>query len=53
MDAVIRFLRDERRCCPFASFSLEADAGNGPIRLRMTGAPGTRELIEAAYPPPG
>ncbi len=39
----------ERMCCPFFSFSLAYDRGNGPIRLGVTGPVGAKEVLKAAY----
>jgi len=39
----------ERVCCPFLSFSLALDPGDGPIRLEITGPPGTKDVLKAAY----
>ncbi len=39
----------ERVCCPFLSFSLAIDRGNGPIRLGITGPAGTKDVLKAAY----
>jgi len=37
----------ERECCPFMRFELAADPGMGPVTLRMTGPPGTKEFIKS------
>jgi hypothetical protein len=47
LDEVSRFVSLERRCCPFLSFSIDVEAEDGPIYLRVSGPPGSRELIEA------
>ncbi len=39
----------ERVCCPFLSFSLALDQGDGPIRLGVTGPAGTKDVLKAAY----
>ncbi len=39
----------ERVCCPFLSFSLALDQGDGPIRLGITGPAGTKDVLKAAY----
>lgn len=41
-----RFVENERRCCPFLTFSLEVAAG-GTVRLRLTGPAGTAEFLDA------
>jgi hypothetical protein len=35
----------ERQCCRFLTFRIVAEPDNGPIRLEITGPPGTREMI--------
>lgn len=37
---------DERLCCPFLDIDLRFDRENGPLWLRLTGRPGTREFIK-------
>ncbi len=44
---VARFVANERKCCPFLHIEVEIAPGAGPMWLRLTGPPGTRELIEA------
>jgi hypothetical protein len=46
-DEAARFVANERRCCPFLHFELSVAPADGPVRLRMTGPPGTRALLEA------
>lgn len=47
LEAVARFVANERRCCPFLNFELAVAAASGPLWLRMTGPEGTREVLEA------
>ena len=44
----------ERLCCPFFDIALRFDRENGPLWLRLTGRPGTKEFIkeEFAISPP-
>jgi len=35
----------ERLCCPFFDIDLRFDRENGPLWLRLTGRPGTKEFI--------
>ena len=35
----------ERRCCPFFNLQIEAEPNDGPLWLRMTGAPGIKQFI--------
>jgi hypothetical protein len=46
IEALARFIENERRCCPFVTFALVAD-GSDDVGLRMVGPPGTRELLQA------
>ncbi len=36
----------ERRCCPFLTFHVIAEASCGPVWLQVTGPAGTREFLE-------
>jgi hypothetical protein len=36
----------ERLCCPFFDIDLRFDRENGPLRLRLTGRPGTKKFIK-------
>jgi hypothetical protein len=36
----------ERLCCPFFDIDLHLDRENGPLWLRLTGRPGTKEFIK-------
>jgi hypothetical protein len=46
-DQVARFVANERRCCPFLTFTVEVAPAAGPLWLRLTGPTGTREFLEA------
>lgn len=37
----------ERRCCPFFTFDLELVKHDGPLWLRITGAPGVKAFIRS------
>src|SRR6266481_3073998 len=39
----------ERLCCPFFDIALRFDRENGPLRLRLTGRPGTKEFIKEEF----
>ena len=47
LEAVARFVENERRCCPFLAFALTLDPDCGPLWLRMTGPTGTRAVLDA------
>ncbi len=49
-DDVALWLANERRCCPFLTFELELEAGEGPIWLRITGPKGTDAFLHTALP---
>ena len=44
---LVRFIDNERKCCPFMTFVLEMGPQEGPVWLRMTGPEGTREVLKA------
>ena len=37
----------ERRCCPFFDLAVRLDREGGPLWLRLTGRPGTKDFIKA------
>jgi hypothetical protein len=39
----------ERLCCPFFDIDLRLDRENGPLWLRLTGRPGTKEFIKMEF----
>src|SRR5205809_3448296 len=39
----------ERLCCPFFEVDLRFDRENGPLWLRLTGRPGTKEFIKEEF----
>jgi hypothetical protein len=39
----------ERLCCPFFEIDLRFDKENGPLWLRLTGRPGTKEFIKEEF----
>lgn len=47
LEAVARFVANERKCCPFLTFELTLAPESGPLWLRMTGPEGTRAVIDA------
>jgi|SRR5579859_6430934 len=44
---LLRFIDNERKCCPFMTFHIQIGPHAGPIWLRMTGPKGTREVLQA------
>jgi hypothetical protein len=42
---IARFVENERRCCPFLTFSIEVTPDSG-VRLRLLGPPRTREFLD-------
>src|ERR1700748_2049706 len=40
---------EERLCCPFFDIDLRFDRENGPLWLRLTGRPGTKEFIKMEF----
>ena len=49
-DDVARWITNERRCCPFLTFTLELAPDAGPMWVRLAGPAGTRELLDAELP---
>lgn len=47
LEAVTRFVSNERLCCPFLRFELRLESGEGPLWLRMMGPPGTPAMLRA------
>ncbi len=47
------FIAVERRCCPFFTFELIFDPGEGPLWLRLRGGEGVKEFIRAGLNAPG
>ena len=45
-DDVARFVSNERRCCPFLSFTIEVSPENGTLWLRLAGPEGTRAVLD-------
>ena len=41
---------EERVCCPFLNIDLRFSIEGGPLWLRLTGRPGTKEFIKADVP---
>ena len=40
----------ERQCCPFMTFNLRLEPGNGPIWLELTGPDGTKVFLNDLIP---
>ena len=54
LEAVARFVANERRCCPFLRFTIELVPDEGEsdaLWLRLTGPAGTREFLDAELGP--
>jgi hypothetical protein len=47
--ALLAWVVDERRCCPFIRFELALDPAADRMRLAMTGPRGTREILLSAF----
>src|SRR4029077_5037273 len=41
------WIEQERRCCPFFDIELRVEREGGPLRMRLTGRPGTKDFIRA------
>lgn len=47
LEAIARFVTNERKCCPFLTFDIKVEPRGGAVLLSMTGPVGTREVLEA------
>jgi hypothetical protein len=52
-DGILRTLAEvidaERVCCRFLRFEITVTPAGGPITLRLSGPPGTREFLDALF----
>jgi hypothetical protein len=39
----------ERKCCPFFNFKIDVPPNSAPISLTLTGPPGVKEFLSAAF----
>ncbi len=46
-ERLLHFIEEERVCCPFFTFDLRFEPGQGPIWLSMRGPEGTKEFLES------
>lgn len=46
---IAEFISNERLCCPFLKFTLNALPNNEPISLSLTGPMGTQEFLRAEF----
>jgi hypothetical protein len=44
---VLRFVIQERECCPFFHFEIHFEPGGGPLWLYLRGPEGTKEFLES------
>lgn len=51
-DDLARWIANERRCCPFLTFTLEVAPDGGPVWVRLAGPAGTRRFLDAEFPTP-
>jgi hypothetical protein len=47
---IAEVIEAERRCCRFLRFELSVAADEGPVRLLLSGPPGTREFLQDLFP---
>ena len=47
LPSLARWVELERGCCPFFHFSIDVGPDTGATWLRLTGAPGVKELVRA------
>jgi hypothetical protein len=46
---VSEFIAGERLCCPFLTFELVAEQGDGPLWLRLRGREGVKDFLKAEF----
>jgi hypothetical protein len=44
-----QFIAQERQCCPFFTFTLEAKRSGEPLSLRLTGGHGVKEFLLSEF----
>jgi hypothetical protein len=44
---LLEWVEQERLCCPFFDFDVRIGSEGGPVWLRLTGRPGTKDFIHA------
>jgi hypothetical protein len=49
LEAVARFVANERKCCPFMCFEISFGPESAPLWLRMTGPDGTKDVLDAEF----
>jgi hypothetical protein len=47
---LVEVIDAERQCCRFLKFELTVEPAGGPIRLCLSGPPGTREFLASLLP---
>jgi len=47
LSAILETVDAERQCCRFLRFEITIEPDGGPIRLELSGPPGTREFLSA------
>jgi hypothetical protein len=47
---LMKWVFDERLCCPFLDIDVRCSKEGGPLWLRLTGRPGTKEFIKEDLP---
>jgi hypothetical protein len=49
LETAARWVKGERRCCPFFSFGLDLERDGGPLWLRITGPEGAKAFMRAEF----
>jgi hypothetical protein len=47
LSALAEWIALERRCCPFLNFTVELAAGEGPVKVALSGADGVKDFLRA------
>jgi len=48
---LVEWAAQERLCCPFFDIDLRMNRENGPVTMRLTGRPGTKDFIKVDFAP--
>ena len=49
LDQLTEMIKLERRCCPFLTFKLHVDPGDGPMWLELSGPEGTKDFLAGLF----
>lgn len=50
LEALVQIVNLERKCCPFLTFRITVEAGEGALWLEVGGPDGTKDFLAALFP---